>query len=100
MLINFNELTNLPVQTESGDFLGHLINLDINTETHSIAKYHAQKKKILKTSELFLIAPEQIVKIDEDKIIVRDNVTKEAVADEKKQFISVNNPATINAERE
>ncbi len=80
MLVDYKIASVITVQTRSGQKLGRLYSLWINIDTHQIVKYVVRQKNYfgLKFKE-FLIAPTQIVEINETNIIVEDNVKKEAV---------------------
>lgn len=76
MIINFKKLINLPVFTESGQKLGKVYDVELQTETHQVKKYLVGGSFLNATK--YLIAPEQIRSIGADKIIVADACLKEA----------------------
>lgn len=100
MRINFQKLKSLPVETKSGNLLGHIVDLEINLEAFTINKFEIQDKKWIGTDQSYLIGSEQIVKILADKIIVQDNIKKiEAEAPAKPAVVAT--PATtLNSEME
>ena len=100
MRINFQKLKSLPVETESGNLLGHIVNLEINLDTFGIEKCEVQDKKWIGTDQNFLIGVEQITKVTAEKVIVQDNIKK---VEEKKTLSvpAIANPATtLNSEME
>ena len=91
MILNHKQLLNLPVYTESSDYLGRIINFEFNPETHQILVYLVGSSSWVKTilgekiPEL-KIASAQVISISEEKMIVEDNVLKEKT---KKEEISL-----------
>jgi sporulation protein YlmC with PRC-barrel domain len=76
--MNLKKIINLPVYTESKEYLGLLIDLDIDLDTGKIEKYFVKNKNFLKNlwQGCLIIVPSQIVAISEKKIIVKDNINK------------------------
>ncbi|MBU1132158.1 PRC-barrel domain-containing protein [Patescibacteria group bacterium] len=100
MIINFQKLKNLPVETEKGIHLGDLIDIEINVNDHSITKYLANDKKYLITGNKFLISPEQIISISEEKIIVADNTVLSEEQEKATPALNVEEAGIINAKLE
>jgi sporulation protein YlmC with PRC-barrel domain len=76
MLINYQNLENLPVITKSGTVLGKISGLDLETESQTVINYYVKSKNLVKglfKNEL-IIKKAQIISIDEKKIVVDDNV--------------------------
>jgi sporulation protein YlmC with PRC-barrel domain len=73
MYINEQKLIHLPVFTQSGEKLGHVVDIEIDLEAHMIRKYMVGTRF---RKETYLITPAQIVKIDDKQIIVEDTVSK------------------------
>jgi sporulation protein YlmC with PRC-barrel domain len=100
MLINFQDLKSLPVETENGTPLGVVVDLEINLETHEINKYVITKQKLLSTGTTLLISPQQIIRITAEKIIVQDELIREK--NSKKSLLekisTEKQPASVNAE--
>ena len=100
MLINFQNLKSLPVETENGTPLGVVVELEINLENHEIAKYLVAKHKLISSRATLLIAPQQIIRITAEKIIVQDELIREK--NPKKSLLekisTEKQPASINAE--
>jgi len=81
MIINYQNLTNLPVITESGQLLGKISKIEIDTDTQSIINYFIKSTNIVKgllEGEL-IINKNQVIAITQEKVIVEDNVYKKRV---------------------
>ncbi len=85
MQLHYSKLKKLPVETQSGILLGRVCDLSIEIDGHSISKYIVVKSKFFATSSELLIAPEQIVKITGEKVIVEDNVEASQIRHAMKQ---------------
>ena len=74
MRIPSSDIIGLPVITQQGVHLGHVVSLDIEIETHTITHYHVRTGIIrgLWHQEL-LIAASQVVSISPEKMVVEDN---------------------------
>lgn len=75
MIINFKKLINLPVFTESGQKLGKVCDLELETEAHQIKKYLVGGSFL--NGAKYLISPEQVKSIGADKVVVDDGCLKE-----------------------
>lgn len=84
MFIYQQKLIHLPVFTESGAKLGHIIDMEIDIEDHHVRKYIVGK---FLGKETYLITPVQIKSISEDKIIVEDTILKEKDIAPKKRVV-------------
>lgn len=93
MRINFRLLKKLPVETESGKALGRVDDIELNAESHTINKYFVSPSRWIPGTTM-AIAPEQIIRIDADKMIVRDAAVK---IFEKEQLSANIEPAALNA---
>ena len=65
-------LKNLPVKTKSGIDLGSIRDIILDTESHTILQYEVGNL----LSKKYLINREQVVYIDNEKMVVDDNVVK------------------------
>ena len=68
----FQELKKLPVETESGFYLGKVVDLVLDIETESVIQLVVKQGVFLR--EEVLISRAQIVAITVEKIIVEDTV--------------------------
>ncbi len=88
MLIDLKQLKKIKVETQSGQYLGKVIDFELETDNGSIEKYYV--KSNLPVVGLFegelLINKKQIISFDNEKMIVEDNAVKEkySVKDFKK----------------
>lgn len=87
MYINLQSLIKLPVFTQMGDKIGHVKDLEIDVELHSIRHYIVEQGLIGK--DHFWVAPSQVISITAEKIIVHDAILsdpafKETTADASK----------------
>jgi len=95
MLTNFKNLKKLPVETESGQVLGHINDCDIELDSHAVNKYSVSPMNLFSLGPTTLISPDQIIAIKSDKIIVSDALVKQEKETknnplEEKTAISVN----------
>ncbi|OIO48841.1 MAG: hypothetical protein CO042_03995 [Parcubacteria group bacterium CG_4_9_14_0_2_um_filter_41_8] len=86
MLIDFTNLKNLPVQTQSGQTLGKLESIIIDIDSQSIYQYEVKPTGIKNLfGKNLLISREQVISIDKDKIIVQDSSEYQENADADKE---------------
>jgi sporulation protein YlmC with PRC-barrel domain len=78
-IIDDETLLKLPVQTKSGTPLGRVAGFDFDVEAHAVLRYRVRPKglaaRLLKSP--MLVAREQVLSIDAEKMVVDDNVEKE-----------------------
>jgi len=86
MIIPWDNLINLSVETSSGNALGAVSGVDIETETHAIKSYRVKSKGIIKglLNDELVISSTQVISIDKDKMVVNDNAVTEKILDAKK----------------
>ena len=62
------------VRTESGQALGHVVDVEIDPETHAVVAYHVKGSRLMPdlVSAPLVIAPAQIVSLNEHEMIVED----------------------------
>ncbi len=80
MILARKQLFHLPVETVSGQKLGRVIDVEIDQETHGVARYHIAKGELvipgLSTGTL-LVAPSQVVSINDKKMVVDDALVQD-----------------------
>lgn len=80
MNIAWEQLRRLPVITESGQILGVVEGVSLQTDSHAVLHYHVKISGVL--AGLFakdlLISPAQVVGITEKAMTVKDTVTQSA----------------------
>ncbi|MDD4607177.1 MAG: PRC-barrel domain-containing protein [Patescibacteria group bacterium] len=73
-------IINLPVFTQSDQFLGHVLDLEIDILSGKIEQLYVGDQKlldkILRAEKYLLIHASQIVSISKDKVIVEDSTLK------------------------
>jgi len=76
MRISWQQLYRLPVQTESGQKIGIVQGVTIEVDSHSISLYEVKPATILAGlfSKPLLIAPQQVISISEQAMIVKDSI--------------------------
>ena len=72
MYINLQILIRLPVFTETGAKIGHVRDLEIDVETHTIRHYIVEHGIIGK--DHYWVAPSQIVSVSTEKVVVKDAI--------------------------
>ncbi len=82
MYINLQTLIKVPVYTESGEKIGHVKDLEIDIETHSIRHYIVEQGLIGK--DYFWVAPVQVVSMSAEKVIVKDAILTDPAFKDKK----------------
>ncbi|OGH59789.1 MAG: hypothetical protein A2725_02110 [Candidatus Magasanikbacteria bacterium RIFCSPHIGHO2_01_FULL_33_34] len=87
MLTSYNEIKSKVVETKSGTRIGKVCDLLINTEQDFITHYEVKTKLV--GGDNILISREQIIRHEQNKIIVDDNV-KLIEAKEIKQNSNIN----------
>jgi len=77
MLIQYKQIIGLDVVTESGELLGSVDGLVINTDTQEIEQYRVMTSLVKKfLGQKLLINRQQVISITVDKMIVVDSVVK------------------------
>jgi uncharacterized protein YrrD len=100
MKINYQQLKDLAVVTESGDSLGHVVGLEIDVQSFQITKLDVADKTLFLTSGNYLIGPDQIIQITKEQIIVQNNVATVKASQKQNQNLKTENMATLSAERQ
>ncbi len=72
MKVSLKQLKKASVETVSGTVLGHVVDIHIDTNAQAVQSYEV--KGSLLAGKHYLIAPAQIVRFEEDTIIVDDAV--------------------------
>ncbi|OGY47922.1 MAG: hypothetical protein A3J62_02860 [Candidatus Buchananbacteria bacterium RIFCSPHIGHO2_02_FULL_38_8] len=85
MEITSDNLINLPVYTQSGQYLGRVTSFEIDVDSYAIIYYHVRTGLIkgLWHQEL-LISQSQVISVSKEKMVVDDNVGKQPEADWEK----------------
>lgn len=78
MIINLQKLLRLPVYTESGTKLGRIFDLELEVESHGVARYLV--KPSFFSARNFLIQVSQIKEITSDRVVVFDGAIQADLA--------------------
>lgn len=78
MLINYSQLINLPVETQSNEFLGKVVDFEIDIANYQIKKLHVKSSNLIRGlfEGVLIIDQSQICEITREKIIVEDEAKK------------------------
>ncbi|MBU1146175.1 PRC-barrel domain-containing protein [Patescibacteria group bacterium] len=82
MYINYKNLIGLPVQTKSGLLLGKIKSFEIESDSQNILKYFIKSRNLIskllsEEVEEIIISRNQVISLDEEKMIVDDASIKE-----------------------
>ena len=91
MLLDFSDLIDVPVETQSGDQLGKVGGLILNIETQTIYQYTVKPSGIthLFDKQEFLVNKNQVISITKDKMVVQDGTYQQP---EQKKALVKNKP--------
>ena len=81
MLVSLKKLIGLPVHTQSGNRLGKVSAVNIDTDNHVVRDYLIRAS--IFNSRVFLIKPIQVVEIADGKMVVEDTVLKDRQVEQK-----------------
>ena len=86
MNLRKKELINLAVYTQLGQYLGKVVDFELESSSQTIIKYYVRSKDIIKEllNKELLISKDQVITISEKKMIVEDGVILQK---EKKQIL-------------
>ena len=79
MIIPWERLKNLPVETESGEQIGRLSGFDLSSDGQDIKNYRVKASGMIKAllNRELLIGREQVVSINDERLIVPDALVAE-----------------------
>lgn len=83
----------LPVITESNIQVGLLADFVVDVQTHQVVEYHVKSKNPIKGlfAKKLIVSTQQVVRVTNKKIIVKDEVVEEAARIWNVQFVSLPN---------
>ena len=72
------EIISLPVYTESGNYLGQVIDLEIDPETGQVKNYFIKSHNFLKNlfKGYLIVEARQVLSVSKEKVIVKDAFKK------------------------
>ena len=79
MNLGKQQLIGLPAFTQSNQSLGRVCDFELDSETQKIIRYHLKSERTIRglLARELIIASEQVISIDREKMVVEDNVVKE-----------------------
>ncbi len=80
MRMAWDQLKNLPVVTQSGVTLGHVVGFVFDPESHAIVQYEVRHGLPL-SRKVLLVATSQVVGITAERMTVEDSVATHAKAE-------------------
>ena len=86
-------LLKLPVETKSGAALGRVAGFEFDVETHAIVRYRVRPRGLAAgmLKKPLLVAREQVLSVDDEKMVVDDNVEKAMELEKAKAIGLVSN---------
>lgn len=93
MRLSLKQLKQLDVETISGDKLGHVFDLILEVNGQMVAQYIV-KSSILSSKE-YLVNRDQVIRFEEDKMIVEDGTAKGTPQERKKKSKPMPNPVAM-----
>jgi len=86
-------LLRLPVETKSGAALGRVAGFEFDADSHAVLRYRVRPKGLAAgmLKKPLLVAREQVLSIDAEKMIVDDNVEKAMELEKAKAIGLVSN---------
>lgn len=82
MIINHKNLIGLPVETKNGLLLGKIKSFEIESDAQTVLRYVVKSRSLIskllseEVSEI-IVGRNQVISIDEEKMIVHDTFVKE-----------------------
>lgn len=79
MILSHKNLLNLPVETKSGQVLGLISRFDLEADEQRIFCYYVKSSRIIRglLAKELIISADQVISINEKKMIVEDNFGEE-----------------------
>ncbi|PIS04840.1 MAG: hypothetical protein COT81_04250 [Candidatus Buchananbacteria bacterium CG10_big_fil_rev_8_21_14_0_10_42_9] len=76
-MLENQDLVNLPVETQSGESLGHINHFEIDPATQEVVKYYV-KAGLIKNlwKDQLVIDRSQVISISKEKMVVEDTTSK------------------------
>lgn len=81
MLLQAKKIIGLSVITQGGDELGEISSFDVELDSQDVWQYHVRPSslvsRLLGPSEELIVSREQVIRLDEKKMVVDDSLVKE-----------------------
>lgn len=91
MRMRDGSIRKLNAYTESGMKLGRVTAIEIDVDDHAVRAYVVSKSRLLRVDEV-LIAPSQVISIDEKRMVVSDALIAESMLKEIVQPVHNSSP--------
>lgn len=100
MLITARELLHIPVYTKSGQFLGRVVDFEIELDSQTISKYQVKTGGLVSGlfGKLLLIDRQQVIAITREKMIVKNGTVPDCVRDIEEAKLRMPASAGISSE--
>ena len=83
MRLTYKQLKNLQVETASGVLLGNVYDLMLEIDGQLVAQYLVKPSVLINKN--YLISRDQVVRFEENKIVVDDNVARRQIKEVKRK---------------
>jgi sporulation protein YlmC with PRC-barrel domain len=98
MFLTHKQIVGLPVETKSGLLLGKIKSFKIDNETQTVLQYTVKSRSLIgkllsERDQELIIHRNQVISINEEKMIVEDSAVKENVMEKAVQGVSQGVPA-------
>lgn len=92
MLLSCKKVIGLPVKTKSGQYLGRVIDFEIDSLSQTIEKYFVKCRGLIGGlfEEKLIIHKNQVISINDEVIVVDETVIKDALKIKKTRLAAVN----------
>ncbi|MFA5070262.1 MAG: hypothetical protein WC528_03190 [Patescibacteria group bacterium] len=80
MILSHKKIINLPVETKSGQLLGAISHFDLEADEHRVIRYYVKSRQLIRglLNKELIIGIDQVVALTPEKMVVEDNVGREA----------------------
>ena len=94
--MGLKQLKNMAVETASGSSLGKIYDIVFEIEGQLVAQYYVRPNFI--SSKKYIVGRDQVVRFEEEKLIVDDAVAKVHIKDEKRKRMPQASPVAMREE--
>ncbi|MBI4262521.1 PRC-barrel domain-containing protein [Candidatus Uhrbacteria bacterium] len=87
MYITAHQLLGLPVETQAGEKLGKVVDIEIDVESHLVQKYHVKSGSVITGlfHNVLLVDRTEVIVITKEKMTVEDRVAVRAQAESRER---------------
>jgi sporulation protein YlmC with PRC-barrel domain len=95
MTLSDKIIVGLPVFTENNTKIGKVFEIELNEKEHLVEKYLIKTQKLFSlVNEILLISPQQVLSINNERMVVEDAIVKNLVISNKKKNASLEDAST------